>query len=62
MTFEFYRRVTIRGRRWFWRARARNGRIIAIGGEGYVNLRDAQSTVFLIQREAPVANSEGGER
>lgn len=61
MTFEFYRTLTIRGRRWFWRARARNGRIIAVGGEGYANLKDAQATVFLIQREAASANSEGGE-
>jgi uncharacterized protein YegP (UPF0339 family) len=61
MTFEFYRTLTIAGRRWFWRLRARSGRIIAIGGEGYVNLHDCVNTVRLIQREVHHANSKGGE-
>jgi hypothetical protein len=38
---ELFHRLTIRGRRWFWRVRAANSRIVAIGGEGYVNYMDA---------------------
>lgn len=38
---ELYRRLTLRGKRWFWRVRAYNGNIVAIGGEGYHNFTDA---------------------
>jgi hypothetical protein len=41
MKIEIYRRLTIRGHRWFWRVRASNNRIVAIGGEGYHNFMDA---------------------
>lgn len=35
-----YRGFSVRGRRWYWRRRSANGRVIAIGGEGYHNLSD----------------------
>jgi uncharacterized protein YegP (UPF0339 family) len=40
MTFEIYQAWTLKGRRWFWRLRASNGKIIAIGGEGFHNRAD----------------------
>lgn len=44
MSFEVYRRLTIKGWRFFWRLRAKNGRIIAVGGESFHN----QGDVFAI--------------
>ena len=38
---EVYQRLTLRGKRWFWRVKAANNRIIAIGGEGFHNMADA---------------------
>jgi uncharacterized protein YegP (UPF0339 family) len=48
MTFTVYRRLTLAGRRWFWRLRADNNEIIA-SGEGYVNRRDCLHAVELVQ-------------
>ena len=41
MQIELYLRLTIRGRRWFWRVRAANNKIVATGGEGFHNFMDA---------------------
>lgn len=41
MRIEIYQRLTIRGKRWFWRVRSANNRIVAIGGEGFHNFMDA---------------------
>jgi uncharacterized protein YegP (UPF0339 family) len=48
MHFELYRRLTLRGRQWFWRLRAQNGRIIA-QGEGYHNRADAAHAIELVK-------------
>lgn len=45
MTFQVYRRLTITGRQWFWRLRAANNRIIAIGGEAYRNKADVYAMI-----------------
>jgi uncharacterized protein YegP (UPF0339 family) len=55
MRYEIYSRITIRGRRWFWRLRAVNHEIIA-SGEGYRNKDDAEDAISLVQSSsrAPV--------
>lgn len=46
MTFEIYRRLTWRGRRWFWRLRARNHEIVCSGqSSGFANRRDMIDTI-----------------
>lgn len=45
MTFEVYRRLTVSGWRWFWRLRARNHRIVAVGGESFHNKSDVLATI-----------------
>lgn len=54
MTFEIFTRRGIRGKRWYWRLRARNGEIIA-QSEAYRNEGDAYATVALVRTEAPYA-------
>jgi uncharacterized protein YegP (UPF0339 family) len=40
---QIYRRRNWRGKLlWYWRVRARNGRIVAVGGEGYVDKSHAK--------------------
>lgn len=51
MKFELYPRLTWRGRRWFWRLRARNGRIVAVG-EGYRHRLDATEAISLVRAAA----------
>lgn len=41
MRRELYRRLTIRGWRWFWRVKAGNNRIVATGHQGFHNFMDA---------------------
>ena len=41
---ELYRKLTLRGWRWFWRVRAYNGQIVATGHDGYHNFGDALET------------------
>ena len=60
MTFEFFHRRGLRGKRWYFRIKARNGETVA-SSEGYRNFKDAQGAAFLIQREAATANSNGGK-
>ncbi len=38
---EVYSRRTLRGRRWYWRVKAANNHVTAIGGEGFHNMDDA---------------------
>lgn len=45
MTFEIYSRFTWRGKRWFWRLRAKNHRIVAVGGEDFHNRRDVERII-----------------
>jgi hypothetical protein len=53
MTFRIYRRWTIRGRRWFWRAKSGNYRITMSGqSAGFHNLGDVGSIIETIKREA----------
>lgn len=58
MTFQIFRRLGLFGRRWYWRLRAGNGEIIAVGGEGFHNLVDVKNIVAQIQRNGPVADVE----
>lgn len=60
MRFKLFRRLTLLGPRWYWRAVARNGRIVA-QSEGYKNRGDAEDTIGLIQAEAALAPVEAGE-
>lgn len=48
---EIYSRITLRGRRTYFRIKARNGKIIA-QSEGYANRADCLQTVHLIQAGA----------
>lgn len=48
MRFELFRRLTLRGLRWFWRLKAKNGETVA-QSEGYHNKEDALETIDLIQ-------------
>lgn len=48
MTFEVYRRLTLRGKKWFWRLRARNGEIVA-HGESYSRRIDALNAVRVVR-------------
>ena len=46
MTFKIWRAWTLRGRRWFWHLRARNGRIVASGeSSGFHNLGDVKDII-----------------
>lgn len=41
MTFEVFRRMTFRGRRWFWHLKAKNHEIVCSGqSSGYANKGD----------------------
>lgn len=49
MKFEIFARLTLRGRRWFWRLRAANGRIVASGeSSGFHNRTGAYHGVELV--------------
>lgn len=45
MRFEIYSRITWRGKRYFWRLKGRNHRIIAVGGEDFHNKRDVERII-----------------
>lgn len=55
MTFEIYRRITLRGRQWFWRLKSRNHRVIAVGGEGFNNLSDVKQIINRMINDVGVA-------
>jgi uncharacterized protein YegP (UPF0339 family) len=54
MKVELFRRITIAGRRWYFRVRARNGKII-VQSEGYRNRTDAVQTINLLKAGLPMA-------
>lgn len=58
MTFEIYHRLTIRGWRFFWRLRAANHRIIAVGGEGFHNKGDVLAIIDRMINEMDAAQIE----
>lgn len=50
MKFQVYSRRGIFGRQWYWRLRAGNNRVIAVGGEGFHNKADAiRATELLLE-------------
>lgn len=51
MVFELFTRRGIRGRRWYWRLRARNGEVVS-QSEGYTNRQDAMATIGLVKHTA----------
>jgi uncharacterized protein YegP (UPF0339 family) len=56
MTFEIFRRMTWRGRRWFWHLKARNREIVCSGQSvGYANKRDV---LRIIDKIAAVDTAE----
>jgi uncharacterized protein YegP (UPF0339 family) len=57
MTFEAFNRLTLFGRRWFFRILAANGEPIA-QSEGYRNRADCLRTAALIINEAHTAELE----
>ena len=61
MIFELYRSrwgLLLRNQ-WRWRLKAKNGQIIAHGGESYHNRRDALHAIELIRAEAAYAPIKG---
>lgn len=52
MHFSFFRNAKLE---WCWRLRARNGRIVAIGGEGYKRLAGAIKTARKVFEGSPLA-------
>lgn len=61
MRFEVYRarRGLLRRPQWRWRLKAKNGRTVAHGGEGYNNRADCLHAIELIRTEAPYAVIKG---
>lgn len=59
-----YRRMTLFGRRWYWRVVAANHRIVCIGGESFRNRLDVLATLAMLKRLFPGApiHVEGTER
>ncbi len=54
-----YRRWTLHGKQWFWRATSRqNGKIMAVGGEGFYNLNDVEESVGKVRSFLPLAELE----
>ncbi len=59
MKIEIYRRLTLRGKRYFFRMIARNGEIVAQGHtSGYHNLKDIHDTVGKIMSQVSFAKVE----
>jgi len=58
MTFEIYHRLTWKGWRFFWRLRAKNNRIIAIGGEGFHNRGDVYAVIQTMINDLDAAQIE----
>ena len=54
MKFEVFRRLTMRGWKWYFRLRARNGKTVA-QSEGYSRKIDAVQTVQSIKESAAQA-------
>lgn len=55
--FEIYTKLTLRGRRWYWRLRAANGEPIA-SGEAYNSAEAARKGIELVRsagEKTPVA-------
>lgn len=54
MKYEYFR--SKRNDEWYWRLRAANGQIIAVGGEGYKNKADCLRGIELVKGsgDAPV--------
>jgi len=57
--FQIYRRLTLKGYRYFWRLRStKNGQVLATGGEGYSRRIDCTEAVGRIQMYAAMAEVE----
>lgn len=51
MKFVLFRRLTLRGYRWYWHLKANNGKVVA-QSEGYRNRHDAADTIETIRAKA----------
>jgi uncharacterized protein YegP (UPF0339 family) len=54
ITFEIYRSPT--NKQWYWRLRARNGKAIAVSGEGYLHKRDVTRGLNKIISDVVLSN------
>lgn len=54
MIFEVKQSRTLRGLRWRWRLKARNGKVIATSGEDYFNVQDAEDGIALVKGTGPM--------
>jgi uncharacterized protein YegP (UPF0339 family) len=52
MTIEIYRD---KAAEWRWRAKASNGAIIAVSGEGYINIADMRTALFRLRADLPTS-------
>lgn len=52
MTYEVYRSRSLFGKRWSWRLKAVNSRIIAVAGENFHNRQDVLDIVETMKAEA----------
>jgi uncharacterized protein YegP (UPF0339 family) len=55
MRFVIYSKLTLRGRRWGWRLKARNGEILAVGAELFNERRAARESAELVRSGAIAA-------
>jgi len=53
--FEYFVSSTTDGPRWFWRLKAANGQIIAIGGEGFVTTQSLRTSLANVIAIFPIA-------
>ncbi len=55
MKIIMFRKLSLRGPRYYWKALAGNNRSVAIGGEGYRNRLDALDAIAIVKRDFPGA-------
>lgn len=61
MIFHIERRMTWRGKRWFWNCRALNGKIIMSGqSSGFANRADVEQIIKNIRKNAAYGKISGG--
>lgn len=61
MNFKIFSRRGLKGKRWYFRARADGNNRIVLQSEGYRNHADCRSTVYLIRREAGESKIDDSE-
>lgn len=59
MEFEHYQ--SAKNKKWYWRLKASNGKIIADGGQGYDNKADCLHGISLVKKSASAKVTETDE-